>query len=103
MDRKMDRKEIFLLTKPPHSQRTDLCLRLLERSMNAVLYLAGDGVYNLLESSNLKFPSGVMVWACQEDLLARGIQSVEGANVPDDFYRRLVEDMASDDSFIYVF
>lgn len=91
------------MTKPPHSQRTDLCLRLLERSKNSILYLAGDGVYNLLEPYNLKFPSGVMVWACQEDHLARGIQSVEGAKVPEDFYRRLVEDMASDDCGIYVF
>lgn len=99
----MDKKQIFLLTKPPHSQRTDLCLRLLERSNNSILYLAGDGVYNLLEPSNLKFPSDVMILACQEDLLARGIQSVEGANVPEDFYRRLVEDMASDDCCIFVF
>lgn len=99
----MDKKEIFLLTKPPHSQRADLCRLLLERSKDAVLYLAGDGVYNLLEAPSLKFQPGVRVIACQEDLQARGIQAEEGATVTEDFYRLLVEDMDSDSSKIYVF
>lgn len=99
----MDKRDIFLLTKPPHSQRTDLCIRLLERSKNSVLYLAGDGVYNLLEAASLKFPPGVRILACQEDLQARGIKAEEGETLPEDFYRLLVEDMYSDSSKIYVF
>jgi tRNA 2-thiouridine synthesizing protein B len=39
---------IFLLTKTPQSERAKLCLRLLASSVDAVVYLAGDGVYNLL-------------------------------------------------------
>ena len=71
--------------------------------MNPVLYLAGDGVYNLLEATHLKSHPGVAILACQEDLLARGIQAGEAANVTEGFYRLLVEDMASDDCHIYVF
>jgi len=99
----MARKDIFLLTKPPHSQRAALCRSLLERSMNPVLYLAGDGVYNLLEAAHLKSHPGVIILACQEDLLARGIQAGEVANVTEDFYRLLVVDMASNNCHIYVF
>ena len=39
---------VFLLTKTPNSERTKICLRLVASSVDAVVYLAGDGVYNLL-------------------------------------------------------
>ena len=71
----MDKRDIFILTKPPHSQRTDLCLRLLERSKNSILYWPETGSTISWSHPIFKFPSGVMVLACQEDLLARGIQS----------------------------
>ena len=71
--------------------------------MNPVLYLAGDGVYNLLEAAHPKSHPGVIILACQEDLLARGIQAGEVANVTEDFYRLLVVDMASNNCHIYVF
>ena len=40
--------DVFLLTKPPFSPRSYLCLNLAARSENARLYLLGDGVYHLL-------------------------------------------------------
>ena len=39
---------IFLLTKTPNSERTKICLCLAASSVDAIVYLAGDGVYNLL-------------------------------------------------------
>ena len=39
---------VFLLTKTPNSERTKICLRLVASSVDAIVYLAGDGVYNLL-------------------------------------------------------
>ena len=99
----MDKRDIFLLTKPPHNQKTELCLSLLKHSKNAVLYLAGDGVYNIFEVSSFEFLPSERLIACQEDLKARGISSGDEARVADDFYRLLVEDISRDDSTIYVF
>jgi tRNA 2-thiouridine synthesizing protein B len=99
----MDKTEIFLLTKPPHSDRTKLCFHLMEHSKNAVLYLAGDGVYNLLEAASLGALPRERILACKEDLEARGVQAGERAIVPEDFYKLLVEDMISDGSRIYAF
>ena len=99
----MDKTEIFILTKPPHSDRTKLCLHLMGLSENAALYLAGDGVYNLLEAA---FPQGSpkkRVLACKEDLEARGVQAGEGVIVPENFYELLVADMFSECSRIYSF
>jgi len=99
----MDRKEIFLLTKPPHSDRTKLCLHLVDLSENAVLYLAGDGVYNLLEALFLQVSPKKRVLACKEDLEARGVQAGEGVIVPENFYELLAADMFSEGSRIYSF
>ena len=99
----MDKTEIFLLTKPPHSDRTKLCLHLMEYSDNGVLYLAGDGVYNLLEAASLGALPRERILACKEDLEARGVQAGERAIVPEDFYKLLVEDMISEGSRIYTF
>ena len=98
----MATKDIFLLTKPPKSERTELCLSLMEHSEDPVLYLAGDGVYNLLDEALMReWPGKVM--ACNEDLEARGLQAGEGVRVPEDFYQLLVEEMVAEGSRIYSF
>jgi tRNA 2-thiouridine synthesizing protein B len=98
----MAKKDIFLLTRPPKSERAELCLRLMEHGDDPVLYLAGDGVYNLLDEALMgKWPGKVM--ACKEDLEASGLQAGDGLNVPEDFYQLLVEDMVEEGSRIYSF
>lgn len=94
--------EIFFLTRPPKCERTELCLRLMEHGEDPVLYLAGDGVYNLLDEALMeKWPGRVL--ACKEDLEARGVLAGEGVRVPEDFYQLLVEEMMAEGSRIYTF
>jgi sulfur relay protein TusB/DsrH len=95
-------KEVFLLTKPPHSERTKLCLRMVESSRNAILYLAGDGVHNLLGAPLKALPKDRII-VCKEDALARGIQMVEKATLLTDFYERLVIDLLLEGNKIYAF
>jgi len=65
---------IFLLTKSPQSERTRLCLQLIARSPDAVVYLAGDAVYSLLvDGESLANGSGPDSQANQLDKLARGV------------------------------
>lgn len=101
------RRHTFLLTKPPGSERTKLCLRLVERTEDAVLYLAGDGVFNLLGDSPkvlaVAVQSPVRIYACREDMQARGVKSTGAATVLDDFYDRLVADMMDDENKVYSF
>jgi tRNA 2-thiouridine synthesizing protein B len=102
------KRHIFLLTKPPGSERTKLCLRLMERTNAAVLYLAGDGVFNLLGDSldvlaAAAVQSPVRIYACREDMQARGLKSAGKATVLDDFYDRLVADMMDDENRVYSF
>ena len=98
----MANRDIFLLTNPPQSKRAELCLRLMEHGEDPVLYLAGDGVYNLLDEALMReWPGKVM--ACNEDLEARGLQAGEGVRVPEDFYQLLVEEMVAEGSRIYSF
>jgi tRNA 2-thiouridine synthesizing protein B len=99
----MEKKDIFLLTKSLHSDRTGLCLHLMEQAENGVLYIAGDGVYNLLEEGTLGGIPPERIFACKQDLEARGIKAKERSNVPDNFYELLVEDMISEGSRIYTF
>ena len=100
----MDKRGIFLLTKPPQSDRAKLCIHLMERlGKNATLYLAGDGVYNMLEFDLLRAVSEKRILACKEDLEARGLQAEGGVIVPENFYEHLVKDMASEGSQIYTF
>jgi len=99
----MDKTDIFLLTKPPHSDRAKLCLLLMEHSENAVLYLSGDGVYNILEAAFRKALQKERVLACKEELGARGVQAGDWVVVPENFYEFLVEDMMSEGSRIYAF
>ena len=99
----MEKREIFLLTKPPQSDRTKLCLHLMELAEDGVLYIAGDGVYNLLEEAALGALPRERILACKEDMEARGVQAGERAIVPENFYELLVEDMISEGSRIYTF
>lgn len=80
---------IILLTKTPQSERTRLCLRLLAGSANAVVYLAGDGVYNLLGqnepdcASQAASQMGKALWALlpmNKIMACRDIQHTEIGN-----------------------
>jgi sulfur relay protein TusB/DsrH len=99
----MNIKEIFLLTKPPNSDRTRACFQLMEHSKNAVLYLAGDGVYILLDAASLRALPKQSILVCKEDLEARGVQAEGMASVPENFYELLVRDMMLEGSRIYTF
>ena len=99
----MEKKEIFLLTKPLQSDRTRLCLHLMEQAENGVLYIAGDGVYNLLEEETLGAIPPERIFACKQDLEARGMQGKERSTVLDNFCELLVEDMISEGNRIYTF
>lgn len=90
--------DIFLLTKPPKSDRAGLCLRMMERASSAALYLAGDGVYCLLDD---RFAGRGRVVACREDMEARGVQAESSVLVPEDFYGTLVEAMMEEGARIY--
>jgi tRNA 2-thiouridine synthesizing protein B len=90
-DIEQEQYDVFLLTKPPHNSRADLCLKLAGRSGNLRLYLAGDGVYHLL--AGIEEMPGFKVYACQQDLEARAIKAGEKVIVPDDFYAVFVEDV----------
>ena len=93
---------VFLLTKPPNSERAKLCIQLVKRSKEAVLYLAGDGVFNLLDPSVKALPPG-SVYAFKEDMDARGVQPVDTAISLVDFYEQLVEDMMMRSDKVYAF
>ncbi len=96
-------KIIILLTKPPHSERAKLCFRLIEGSkVNCVLYLAGDGVFNML-SRSIDLLQKDCIFACKEDMDARGVQSENAAILPVDFYERLVEDIMVGSCKAYAF
>ena len=106
------------MTKTPQSERTKLCLQLLASSVDAVVYLAGDGVYNLLgreeadkasqagqagQTLASALPGRHRILACREDLEARGVSADGKATVPADFYESLVDDMMREGSRIYTF
>jgi len=93
---------VFLLTKPPNSERAKLCIQLVERSKNAVLYLAGDGVFILLNPSVVALPTD-SIYACKEDMDARGVQPENAAISLVGFYERLVEDMMVRGDKVYAF
>lgn len=93
---------VFLLTEPPNSERAKLCIQLVERSKNAVLYLAGDGVFNLLNPSIEALPLD-SIYACKEDMDARGVQPKDTAISLVEFYDQLVEDMMVRSDKVYAF
>jgi tRNA 2-thiouridine synthesizing protein B len=92
--------DVFILTKPPSSHRSKICLGLIRRSEKPRLYLAGDGVYHLFEDMKIQ---DVRILASREDLVARGISPGEKVEVPDDFYADLVEDVMEKADRVYSF
>ncbi len=93
--------DLFLLTKPPLSSKSELCLKLASSSENARLYLVGDGVYHLL--TGIEEQSEFRIYACKEDLEARAIRAREKVIIPDDFYAALVEDIMENCRHAYTF
>jgi len=93
--------DVFLLTKPPFSPRSELCLKLIAHSGKARIYLASDGVYHLL--SRIQEMPGCTVYACQEDLEARGINGRENFIIPDNFFTDYIEDMMEHCKRAYTF
>jgi tRNA 2-thiouridine synthesizing protein B len=75
----------------------------MELAENGVLYIAGDGIYNLLEEETLGALPRDRILACKEDLEARGVQAGERATILENFYELLVEDMISEGNRIYTF
>lgn len=92
--------DIFLLTKAPREQRSELCFKLMERSDSPKLYLVGDGIYNLL---NIVDPSAYKAVACREDVLARGLSQMADVAMPDDFYGELVKDIMENSEHVFTF
>lgn len=106
MNVKEEKLDVFLLTKPPLSSRADLCLKLVARSKNAKIYLAGDGVYHLL--AGIEELPGCKVLACQEDLEARISSKEETSDkgkyeIPENFYASLIEDIMEHCERMYTF
>ncbi len=99
----INEKIIVLLTKPPHSERTKLCFRMIEGSKgNCALYLAGDGVFNLL-SRSIDLLEKSCIFACKEDMDARGVQEDNAVTMLVDFYERLMEDIMVGTCKVYTF
>lgn len=94
--------DIFLLTKPPKNLRSELCFKLIQRSQDARLYLAGDGVY-CLQSDLKDILPHERVFACLEDMEARGVPCKGSVNACDGFYEKLVEDMMEERNGFYSF
>lgn len=95
--------DVFLLTKPPQSERSELCLKLLARSERSRLYLVGDGVYHLLSQPGT-IPPSCEILASKEDVAARGVvPRWRRAEVREDFYERLVEDVMEGDGRFFTF
>ena len=96
------KRAIFLLTKPPGNDRAKLCFRLMKLSKNPILYLAGDGVYNLLNGPIDDLPHD-SIYACKEDMDARGVQSTDAIILIDNFYESLVKGMMYFSDRVYAF
>jgi sulfur relay protein TusB/DsrH len=75
----------------------------MEHSKNAVLYLAGDGVYILLDAASLKTLPKESILVCKEDLQARGVPDEGRATVPENFYELLVEDLMLERNLVFAF
>ncbi len=91
-----------MLTKPPISPRARLCRKLLDVSDDARIYLFGDGVYGLL--GDIAFIlSGDRIYACREDMMARGVAARDEITIPDDFYISMTRDIMESNNQVYVF
>jgi len=92
--------DVFLLTKPPSNPRTELCMKMIARSDDAILFLLGDGVYNILRKAAGILPAE-KIFVCVEDLQARGINAND-VTIQEDFYGRMVEaTMAEDHAYTF--
>lgn len=100
--REVVKSTVFLLTKPPNSERAKLCIQLVNRSKKAVLYLAGDGIFNLLDPYVKALPP-CDVYACKEDVDARGVQPGGAVILLVEFYEQLVKDAMVQSDKVYVF
>jgi tRNA 2-thiouridine synthesizing protein B len=96
------KRAIFLLTKPPGNDRARLCFRLMKLSKNPILYLAGDGVYNLLNRP-IDYLHHDSIYACKEDMDARGVQSTNAIILIDNFYESFVKDIMYFSDRVYAF
>lgn len=94
--------DIFLLTKPPTHDRAILCWKLIAQSENAVLYLAGDGVYNLFCSA-INYISRERIFVCKEDVEARGVQVEKRVIMLIDFYEHIVKDIMDERNRVFTF
>jgi len=72
----------------------------MERFENPKLYLAGDGVYHLLNVSGI--PASEII-ACIEDIMARGLPLTDDITMPDNFYGQFVRDIMENSDHVYVF
>jgi len=93
--------DVFLLTKNPFSQRSQLCLKLISCSGNAIIYLLGDGVYHLL--SGIEKFSGCKVYVCKEDIEARAVKPSENVTVLENFQLDLVDTIMEHCRHMYSF
>jgi tRNA 2-thiouridine synthesizing protein B len=91
-----------LLTKPPISSRARLCRKLLDVSDDTRIYLFGDGVYGLL-GETASILSGDRIYACREDMMARGVVARDEIAVPEDFYVAMTKDIMESNNQVYVF
>jgi hypothetical protein len=93
--------DLFMLTKPPGSARAKLCLELVKRSRDPVLYLFCDGVFHLVGKQEL--PKARIV-ICRDDALTRGVPIEDDSTCSqDEFYERMVHDMMEDADRVYTF
>ena len=69
---------------------------------DARIYLFGDGVYNLL-GEIASILSGDRIYACREDMIARGVIAREEIAVPEDFYVAMTKDIMESNNQVYVF
>jgi tRNA 2-thiouridine synthesizing protein B len=88
---RQEKLDVFLLTKPPLSPRSELCLKLAACSGKARIYLAGDGVYHLL--TGIEKQQEFKIYVCKEDLEARAIRAEDKVTVLDDFYTDFIDDI----------
>lgn len=94
--------DIFFLTKPPNHDRARLCWKMISKSKNAVLYLAGDGAYNLFCTAINSIPRE-NIFVCREDVEARGVQVEERAIVLNDFYDEMIRIIMDEMNRLYTF
>ena len=93
--------DIFMLTKPPGSTRSKLCVELVKRSRDPVLYLFSDGVFHLVRKQELP---KVRIVICRDDALTRGVPvDDDNACSQDEFYERMVHDMMEEADQVYTF